>query len=163
MKRLHANVGSRNAALEKRPEILKAVGVHAAIYVLSRMVYDLMSIVAGQSVVGHERVSIESRASGDVLADFLLQYFALAARNDSGAYFSATLKDSHDSGLVMSASASNAALALRDVHVTCLAADEGFVYFHFAAKLGTEEIILHGQPNPMQHEPCRLLGPLQVT
>ena len=31
MKRFHTHVGSRNAALEKRPEILKPVRVHAAI------------------------------------------------------------------------------------------------------------------------------------
>src|SRR6266567_3516293 len=30
MKRLHANVGSRHAALEKRPEVFKRVGVYAA-------------------------------------------------------------------------------------------------------------------------------------
>ena len=40
----------------------------------------------------------------------------------------------HD-GLVFSASASDAALALVNVHVARLAADEGFVHFDFTANL----------------------------
>ncbi len=49
MKRFHANVGSRDAALEKRPEVLKAVGMYATVYVLNRMVNDLMRIVSFKS------------------------------------------------------------------------------------------------------------------
>ena len=44
MERLYRNVSSRNAALQQRPEILKPVCMHAPIYILSRMVHDLMSI-----------------------------------------------------------------------------------------------------------------------
>src|SRR5271155_200107 len=49
MKRFHANVGSRNATLEERPEILKAILVCTRpSYVLSRMVNDLVSVIACQ-------------------------------------------------------------------------------------------------------------------
>ncbi len=44
MKRLYTNVGSSQPALEQRPEVLKAVRVYAAIYVLLRMIDDLMRV-----------------------------------------------------------------------------------------------------------------------
>ena len=46
MKRLYAHVGSRNPALKQRPEILKAVRVYATVYVLNRMVNNLVCVVA---------------------------------------------------------------------------------------------------------------------
>ena len=99
MKRFDRNVRPRNAALEKRPEILKAVGVYAAIYVLSRMVNDLMSVIRCQSVVGHERIAVERRASGDVFANFVLQHGLAATRDDGSADLPAPLQDAHDCGL----------------------------------------------------------------
>ena len=83
MKRLHANVGSRNPALEKRPEVLKAIGVYAAIYVLRGMVNNLMRIIGRQSVIGQERIAIERRTSRDMLAYLFLQYSLATARHDS--------------------------------------------------------------------------------
>jgi hypothetical protein len=73
MERLYAHIGSRDATFQERPEILKAIGMHAAIYVLSRMVNDLMRIVRCQSFVGHERIAVESRASSYMLAYLPLQ------------------------------------------------------------------------------------------
>jgi hypothetical protein len=163
MKRLHANVGPRNAALEQRPEILKAVSVYATVNVLSRVIYDLMRVVAGQSIVGLKSIGIESSASLYVSVDFCLQFFFLAARNHTCANLPATLKNSHDGSLVLGACASDPALPLTDVHVPRFAADEGFIYFDFAAELGPKEVVLHRKANPMQHEPCRLLGNLHVT
>src|SRR5208282_2010820 len=164
MKRLNRNVGSRNAALEQRPEVLKAVGVYAAIHVLSRMVNDLVRVFGCQTFIRLQRIGIERRASGDVLAYFILQNLFATARNDSGANLAAlALVDSHDGGFIFSASASDAALAFRDVHVPSLAADEGFVYFDFAAEFGAEEIILHDKPDAMEHKPCRLLSHFHVS
>jgi len=163
MKRFDRNVRPRNAALEKRPEILKAVGVYAAIYVLSRMVNDLMSVIRCQSVVGHERIAVERRASGDVFANFVLQHGLAATRDDGSADLPAPLQDAHDCGFVFRTSASNAALAFRDVHVPRFAADESLIDFDFAAQLGPEEIVLHCKANPLQHKPCRLLGNLNVA
>src|ERR1700688_1432865 len=158
MKRFHRNIGARDAALEKTPEILQAIRMHAAIDVLSSVVNDLMRIVRRQSIVGHECIAIESRASGDVLVNLRLQFMLLATRHDFGANLSAALQDAHDGSLVLRASSRNSTLALTQVHIPRLAADEGFVNFHFAAALASEEIILHCEANPWQHEPCRLLG-----
>src|SRR5208337_4442409 len=163
MKRLHANVGSRNPALEQRPEVLQAVSVYAAIYVLSRVVNDLMSVFTCQSFVGHEGIGIESRASSNVLAYFLLQYLAAAIRNHAGADLATTLQDSDHCGFVLPASAGNPALTFTNVHVPCFATDESLIDFDLAVQFGTEELISHSKANPMQHEPCRLLGNLHVT
>src|SRR5208282_2111863 len=75
----------------------------------------------------------------------------------------AALKDSHHSRFVLRSCASDAALALRNVHVPRLAADESFVNLNFAAQLRAEEIVLHRKANPLQHEPCRLLRYLDVS
>src|SRR5258708_5626924 len=163
MKRFHANVGSRNPALEKRPEILKPVGVDATVYVLSRMVNYLMRVVRCQSIVGHKRIAVERSASGDMLANFFLQDSLATAGNDGSANLSAALKDAHDGGLVLRSGASDAPLAFTQVHVSRFAANEGFVYFNFAAQLGAEKIVLHRKANPLKHEPCRLLGNLHVA
>src|SRR5262249_54235859 len=51
----------------------------------------------------------------------------------------------------------NDTLTLRMVHVASLAADVGLVDFHTARQLAAG-FILHRQTNPVQHEPCGLLG-----
>src|SRR5437660_112684 len=100
MKRLYRNVGSRNPALQQRPEVFKAVGVYAAIYVLSRVVNDLMRVFACQAFIGEQGVSVESRASGDVLAHFILQYLPTATRNNGCADVSAALQDADHGSFV---------------------------------------------------------------
>jgi len=134
------------------------------IYVLSRMVNNLVRVIGSQTFIRLQGIGVESRVSGDVLANFILQNFLTTARNDSGANFAAlALTDSHDRSFIFAASASDAALALRDVHVPSLAADEGFVHFDFAANFRTEEIILHRKANALQHEPCGLLGNFHIA
>ncbi len=163
MKRFYADVGSRDSALEQRPEILKAIGMHAAIYILSRMVNNLMCIVTGQSFIRHQGIGIERSASGDVLAYFILQYLSATARNDASANLTAALQDAYDSGFVFSTSSGDTALAFANVHVPRFATDESLVYLDFSAQLRSEEIILHRKPDTVQHEPCRLLGNFHVT
>src|ERR1035437_6005533 len=158
MKRFHANIGSRDAALQETPKILKPVRVHAAIYVLCGVVNDLMRVIRCQSIVGHERIAVKRSASGYMLAYFLLQYSLTTAGNNGSTNLSAALQDAHDGGLVLRPGASDPALALTQVHVACLTADESFIYLNFAAKFGTEEIVLHRKANPLQHEPSRFLG-----
>jgi hypothetical protein len=50
--------------------------MYAAIYVLSGMVNDLMSVLARQPIVRLECIGVESRTSSDMLADFLLHILA---------------------------------------------------------------------------------------
>ncbi len=48
------NVASRDAALEQRPEVLKAVSVNLSINVLLRMVNNLVGVFRSQSVIGEQ-------------------------------------------------------------------------------------------------------------
>jgi len=70
MKRFYAHVGSRDAAFQQRPEILKAVCVYASIHVLNGMVNDLMCVVACQTFIGEQCIGVKSRASFNMLSDF---------------------------------------------------------------------------------------------
>jgi hypothetical protein len=92
-----------------------------------------------------------------MLADFGLQCDPLAVRDYDSPNLAATLKQSHHSGFVLAAGSGDAALALADMHVARLPADETFVRFHFAAELASKELILHGETDAMEHEPCCLL------
>src|SRR5271157_5968241 len=135
MERFHTHVSTMQAALEQRPEIFKAIGVYAAIYVLNRVIYDLMLELVMQSLVSTHLVSVERGACFDVLTNDRLQSFLLAICNDLGANFSATLQHPHDDGLVTKAltHTSDAPRMNVAVHIASFASDEGLVSFHFAA------------------------------
>src|SRR6266852_3215078 len=163
MERFNRHIRARDTALEEAPKVLKAIGVYAAIYVLSRVVNDLMRVVRCQSIVGHERIAVECRASSYMLAYLVLQYSFATARNHAGTNLSATLQDSHDGGLILGSRSCDATLAFAYVHIPSFAADESLVHFDFAAEFGAKEFILHCKANPLQHEPCRLLRNAHVT
>src|ERR1039457_602254 len=104
MERFDTNVASRNAALEQRPEVLKAVGVNLPINVFLGMVNDFVGVLGSQPVIRGQSIGVEGRASFDVLLDFGLQNATLATGNYLRPNVSATLKDSHNGGLVASTS-----------------------------------------------------------
>ena len=64
--------------------------------------------------------------------------------------------------LASSAGSGDDARTLSLVHVAGLAANVGFVNFDVSANL-FKGFILHGEPKPMQHEPCGLLSDTQVA
>src|SRR5436190_2671748 len=57
---------------------------------------------------------------------------------------------------------SDAALPLIKVHVPSLAADKGFIHFNVTAQFVPRGFVLHGETNAMEHEPCGLLGDLNI-
>jgi hypothetical protein len=130
------------------------------------MIDNLMSVVTSQSVVGEQRISLERGASLNMLSDFTLQHGLLPVGYDGGANLATTLKNADYSNFVFGSSASDTALALGDVHVTGLAADEGFVYFN-SATIGAPEFhhgtVLHGLADAVKHEPCGLLSNAKST
>lgn len=75
-------------------------------------------------------------------------------------FIATAFENPHDCGLVFAASGSNSPLVLFLVHIARLAADESLVHFDFAT--GTTQLDeragLHRKANPVQHEPCGLLG-----
>lgn len=69
----------------------------------------------------------------------------------------------HYSGLVLGSSTSDAALAFAQMHISRLAADEGFVHFNLSAEFLSEEMIMPGQSEALEHEPCGLLSDPEAT
>src|SRR5205823_14713306 len=141
-----------------------AIGVYAPIYVLSGMVNNFVRVVGRESFIGEQGVSVKGCTGFHMLAYFGLQCALATVRNDGSTNLPATLHDSHNGGLVLSARSGNPTELLADVHVPRFAADERFVSFNFAAvrsELAAKEFILQCQTNAMQHEPCRLLGNLE--
>jgi len=166
MKRFHAHIRARDAALEQRPEILKAIGVYAAIHVLNCMIYNLVRVVTSESVIGQERIGVECRTDSDVLAYFVLQYSLAATRNYLCANLPTTLQDAENGSFILAASSSDSTLALAHMHVAGLASDERFVNFDFTLRATAEslavKLILHGSADAMQHEPRGFLSDLHV-
>src|SRR5271157_296465 len=168
MKRFHAHVSTMQPALQQRPKVLKAIGVYAAIYVLNRVIYDLMLELIMESFVSAHLISVECGSSFDVLTNDGLQGFLLAICNDLSADLAATLQQPHDDGLVSEAltHASYAPCVNILVHVASLATNESLVGFNFAAvatELASEVLILHDEPDTVKHEPCSLLSNLYIA
>lgn len=161
MERLNRNVGTADAALQERPEVLKGIGVDVSIDVLNGVVYDLMRVVSGESFVRHQRVSVERCSRFDVLADFGLKGFLLAVRNDDSANLAATFHDPEYGSLVLAASAGDAALALRDVHIACFPADEGFIRFDVPAGF-LDKAVMQRHADAVIQEPSRFLSDADV-
>src|ERR1700680_1502330 len=164
MERLNTHVGSMQTTLEKRPEVLQAVCVYAAIHVFCSVVNDLVLVLLAQTFVTAHLISEQRGSRVDVLTDDWLQSFLLPIWDDLSANATPTLQDSHDDCFVPEAlaHASDSALVHALVHVPRFASDESFVRFHFATKLASEVLILQSEPDAMQHEPCGFLTDLEI-
>src|ERR1035441_5343126 len=167
MKRFHTHVGSAKAAFQQRPEILHAVSVYAAIHVLNGVVNDLVLVLACQTLVAAKFIGVQRNSRFNVSPDEWLKSFLLAVCDDLSANLAAALQDSHDHELVIGVASLSSDAASLDVlvHVPRFPADESFVRFDFptlATKFRAKGFVLHGQPNPVQHEPSRLLSDAHV-
>ena len=161
MKRLHADIGTFQLALEQAPEVFHTVGVDLPVNVLFGMVDNLvLESLLFESHVGHERIGVDRTASRDVSANIGLQKMFLAIADDSGANLTTAFKNTLNSGLVFGASMSNPALAFVGVHVSGKATNESFVNFHLGT--GTAKLHkranLHREPDAVEHEPRRFLS-----
>src|ERR1700722_13640345 len=165
MKRFHANVGARNTALEKAPEVLNPISMNLAIYVLLRMVDDFMCVLILQRFVGIVFVAVKKRVKSDVFVNVFSQGRGLTIGDDLGAYMSSAFNHSKHDGLGTDSAPRTCEAARLNVlvHVPSFPADEGLVHFDFAPELGTKEVILQSEPDAMKHEPCSLLGNFQIA
>src|SRR6202521_185912 len=164
--RLHGHVGSVDSALQQTPEVLKPVSVDVFADVLNRMIHNLMGVFFAKAVIGLQRVAVECGLRFDVLADQRLQLSLAATVNHLGADLPAAFQNRRNNRFTFrSASALDLTRLRFGVHVSRLAADESFVYFNAslaAAQLAASPFILHGKPNPMEHEPCGLLSAVRI-
>src|ERR1017187_999205 len=96
----------------------------------------------------------------DMLPDVRHQRFALGVLDDGSLDLPAALEDALNANLagISSAAPFECPRLAVLVHVPRLAADVGFVNFHLATQLAAVVLVLHGQANPVQHEPRGLLG-----
>ena len=69
MERFNTYAGSIDAVLQQRPEVLKTVGMNATVHVLDGVIDNLVGVVSREPFVREKGVSVESRASFDMLAD----------------------------------------------------------------------------------------------
>src|SRR5437879_911202 len=163
VERLYCNVGAFQSALEQTPEVLKSIGVHAAINIRDRMVNYLVLKIRPQSDIRHERIRVDRASSLNMVSDFGLKRPFAAIGNGEYSDFSAAFQNAECSGFVFESARSNYAPSSRTVHETSRAANETFIGFNFfpiAAQHKTG-FTLHGNPDSMQHEPCCFLGHAQ--
>ena len=160
MERLNANISPLQAALQKRPEVFESVSVNFPVHVPLRMVNHIMSVVADKSFVGLQPVAQQSGHGSDVFADFAMDKRLATVGDYLRSDFAAAFQDSHYDCLIVRAALHDASMVDCGMHVAGLPADESFVHFdlrpapaEFHSGLG-----LHGEPDAMQHEPCRLLS-----
>jgi hypothetical protein len=162
VERLDRNIRSLETALQQTPEILTSVRVNLPVHVSFGMVDYLMSKLI-EPVVGLERISVNRRASFDVLANHRVQFWLRASLDVLGANLAAALKNCGDYLFAFTTTALNFLCSLARVHVASLTADESLINFYLATKLAAVNSILHSQTNSVEHEPCRLLGDLQMS
>src|SRR4051794_22011521 len=120
------------------------------------MIDYLMRIVAGESIVGKQRISIECGASFDVFLNFGLKSLALGARNNDCANLAAALHDAHDGSFIFGSGSGNPTLTFANVHVPCFATDEGLVSFDLAREL-IEGTRVQSEADTVSHVPSGFL------
>jgi hypothetical protein len=165
VKRLNADIGSSDSPLQQGPEVFKSVGVDMASGVAHGMIYHVVNVIVSQSLVGLQRVGVNLRAFGNVLANVCLKLRSACALdnlqdNARLALGRCTLQQSHHGSHGDGAGASD--LPLTFVHVAGFAADESFIDFDVASK-PTDRTVLNGETNPVQHEPRSLLSDTEST
>src|ERR1039458_473366 len=98
MERFNGNIGSAQSALQERPEILDSLSVDFPVYVVLKVVDDLVSEIIRQTAVADEFIGVHFRARENVLADDFVHDDFLALRDDGGFDVSAAFQHSHDYG-----------------------------------------------------------------
>jgi hypothetical protein len=156
VKWFHTNVRSRQAALEETPEIFHSIRMYAALYILHRVVNDLVLVLTRKTLITRQFIGEQFCPSVDVVFNDLLHRHAETVRNYLSTNTPAALQHSHDDDFTFMASLSgNLALSDIVVHVTRLPADERFVCFDLFAICSElhKGVVGHSTANAVHHEP----------
>src|SRR5579871_409602 len=167
VERLNRHVSALQSALQEAPEVLAAVGVDLPVHVAFGVDDDVVSIVGVQAVVREQFVGVDFRSASDVLADLRLKDRLPVALHDTRthgavAIFAVPREQTHDGNLAFAASALDDAVALPLVHVPRLTADVSLVNLDVTSDFG-KRLVLHGETQPVQHEPRGLLSDTDVA
>lgn len=156
VKRFDADIGPANGALEKRPEVFKAVGVNAVFDVAHSVIDFLVCVVRMQPVIRGQRVGIDRGAGFNMLVDFGGQRSTSRIRNRSRNDAAFAFQQTHDDGLADSTGAARRSPSLVAVHLVLGATDISFVDLDFASEFANRAVF-ESEADSMQHEPRGLL------
>jgi hypothetical protein len=157
MKRLDAHVSSLEPALEQAPKAFQVISVNVAVHVFDGVVDDRVLIVSVQSFIGQQLIGEDRRASFHVVTNLLLKFFLGVAFDYFRANPPAAFHESHNHGLIFAASAGDYSFTLILMHEARETTNHTFVNFYFARQLAAL-LILHGEPDTMEHEPRGFLS-----
>src|SRR5436190_3440217 len=165
MKRLDIHVRSVQGALEKRPEVFKAVRMDVALCVANGMVNNSPVVIFFKIIIGHESIGADGRALLNVCAhvptklrparviDYLKDYAGKLV-------ICSAFQNALHGGFLESGMANACALVF--VHVARLRAYIRFICFNVARELCSKSL-LHRKTNALQHEPSGLLSDTKTT
>jgi len=157
MEGFDADVGAVQLPLNERPKVFHPVSVNVSISVFDRVIDDPMSEAILQTIVGLQFIGEDCSPRFDMLVNVLLEFLLSAIVHNHRTDVSAAFQHAHHDSLVLAAGAGNFPRASGLVHIARLATHEGLVNLNFVAELSASEIVLHGQPEALKHEPCGLL------
>lgn len=159
----HPVVDADDLALQQSPDAFNGVGVSVVVAdIFARaVVHRVVVIVTVQAAIAASLVGIDVRPRRDVGADGVLQGFSLRVLDGPGAKFTIALDDPHDNCL--SDAAAPFVKALGRMLVRLLAADERLVGLDGARQRRVERLGGRCVPQAVKHEPCRLLGDLDIA
>src|SRR5579871_395312 len=152
MEGFDGDISAFEAPLQEAPEVLQPVGVNLPVNVGFGVIDDLVREVLTQTPVGKQFIGVDVRSLADVLLNDGLKSLFLPVVNHGRSDLAAALEHAYHDGLLK-----RIVLALRGVHVSRLAADEGFIYFDMTGQLAAL-FSLVCLPNPVKHEPRGFLA-----
>lgn len=156
-----ANIGAAQSALEQAPEVLQPIGMDLAANVGLGVVDELVDVFGLESEVSGGFIGEDMGSRFDGCFDVADQSMAagVGVTENHGFDFAIAFQHALDANfatLAATVTAEHPRLA-SGVHVPRLAADVGFVNFHFAGELAAL-VVLHRQPDALKHEPSGLLS-----
>lgn len=156
MKRFDAHISTLDGSLQETPEIFHLVRVDVPIYVCFGVVDDFVFVI-GKTFVGFQRIGVECRSGCYVLFHLSMDDVFLSGVDNTCSHRTVvTIQQAEHYSLSVWAAPVNLCSALSDVHVSRLAADEGFIRFDLSGHL-VDASSVHRVPKALQHEPCGLL------
>lgn len=160
MKRLHAHIGSIDAAFQEAPEVLDTIGMDASVDVGLGVVDHHVDIHRIKPLVGTKGIVVYGGSGFDMSLHVFLKHFLFAVCDHGTTELSTALQKPDNGSLVLSSGAGDSYCPLTVVHIPGLAAYEGFVHFYLgsAAAHLDERSGLHSETDAMEHEPCGFLG-----
>src|SRR5579871_1295517 len=158
-----ADVRAAQSAFKQAPEVFQTVGMDIAPNVGFGVVNELVRVISAKAEIGQELIAVNCASALDTILHVFDKIPAMMGAGEYfGSDFATALKHRLYGGLVRRSAVltSHDALAPIPMHVTGIATYIRLIYLDFANKLG-RVLILHRQPEPLQHEPSRLLGDAQ--